>query len=424
MTVIDHQRKAPAVVSGGLRALVAAFDPGEPHQVRGPFARWPHGTDGALVLVVFCSSLIAVAVSALDDGEDFTAAAVADRPTGAVLLLALAAVSLWWRRSHPIAVTAVVLAVLIVWALADYGDGQDLALAVAVYSVGRYTVNHRRSLAAVTAAIAIALAGTVVDGNQRIDIAPAVILTVLPWYIGRRIRNRGDYLTLLQDRNERLQAEQLARARQAVSDERTRIARELHDVVAHQVSMMTVQAGAARTIAARDLGAAVEAMGDVERAGRQALGELRHLLGVLRAEALDDDHLGPQPGLGDVPALVDHLAHTGAEVSCDLAGVPEHLSAALDLSAYRIIQESITNVIRHAGPEPAVHITVAVVGDRLEIDVTNTTDGSSARLPASGFGIAGMRERVAVLGGTLTAGPQSPGHHRVHASLPLEPGPG
>ena len=119
---------------------------------------------------------------------------------------------------------------------------------------------------------------------------------------------------LLRERAERLEAEQQARARRAVADERSRIARELHDVVAHRVSMMTVQAGAAKTIARHDLDAAIDAMGDVESAGRRALGELRHLLGVLRPDPADPEQLGPQLGLADIPALADQLTQTGADV--------------------------------------------------------------------------------------------------------------
>ncbi|MGB5758053.1 MAG: histidine kinase dimerization/phosphoacceptor domain-containing protein, partial [Acidimicrobiales bacterium] len=217
-------------------------------------------------MVVFAGSLVAVALSALGDDEDFTIDSIRDRPSGALAMLAVAATALLWRRRRPVAVTAFVTTIMIGWAVAGYGDGQDLAIIVAVYAVGRYTTNHRHSLATVAAAMAVSMLDTIIDTNQRIDIAPAIILTWLPWYLGRRIRNRGDYLALLQERAKRLEADQHARARQAVADERSRIARELHDVVAHQVSMMTVQAGAAKTIARHDLDAAIDAMGDVERA--------------------------------------------------------------------------------------------------------------------------------------------------------------
>jgi signal transduction histidine kinase len=242
--------------------------------------------------------------------------------------------------------------------------------------------------------------------------------------VGRLVRNRGDYLALLRERAERLEAEQQARARQAVADERARIARELHDVVAHRVSMMTVQAGAAKTVARDDIDAAVEAMDDVEHAGRQALGELRHLLGVLRPDTADPDDLGPRPGLADVATLTDELAHTGADVTLTVDGLDgdllDDLPAAVDLSAYRIVQESLTNVVKHAGPDPTVDVTITRHDERLAIDITNTTGSASPRLPMSGFGIAGMRERATLLGGSLTAGPQLPDTFRVHADLPVD----
>ena len=399
------------------------FDPGEPHPSRGPLSRWPHATDSALALIVFGMSLIAVSLSAVDDGDDFTLSTIGDRPVGAIALLALAAAALPWRRRHPIATTGCVSVVMIGWAIAGYGDGQDLALIVAAYSVGRYTADHLHSLAAAAGVVAVAIIGTIIDTNQRIDVVPAVVLSALPWYIGRRVRNRGDYLILLQERAERLEAEQQARARQAVADERSRIARELHDVVAHQVSMMTVQAGAAKTIAHDDVDSAVDAMGDVEQAGRQALGELRHLLGVLRPDTTDPDELGPQSGLADIATLIDRLGHTGADITLTIADLPDALPAAVDLSAYRIVQESFTNIIKHAGPDPTVDITIDLDDDGLIIDITNTTTTTPHALPGSGYGIVGMRERATLLDGTLTAAPLPPNRYNVCARLPLETDP-
>ena len=223
------------------------------------------------------------------------------------------------------------------------------------------------------------------------------------------------------DRHHPLEADQYAEAREAVARERSRIARELHDVVAHQVSMMTVQAGAAKTVARDDADAAIDAKGDVEHAGRQALGELRHLLGVLQPDTADGRDLGPQPGLADIATLADQLAHAGAEVSLDIGRVTGRRSAAVDLSVYRIVQESLTNVIKHAGTDPVVDNKVDVDDVGLTTDVTNSV-ASTARpdLPASGFGIAGMRERAALLGGTLTAERESPDRFHVHARIPLD----
>ncbi len=443
MTTPDHQRDtAPttATAATATRAVAAAgastsrgpldivagwFDPGEPHPVRGPFARWPRASDAALIATVFAASVIASGLSSLDDGSDVTLAAITDRPFGAIALLAAGAAALWWRRSSPIPIVAALLVGMVAWAVLGYGDGQDLALIVALYSVGRYSTSNGHGIALVLAAAAVSLLGTIVDGNQRIDLVPAIVLTALPWYVGRRVRNRGDYVALLQDRARRLEIEQRARARQAVVDERARIARELHDVVAHQVSMMTVQAGAAKTIARHDLDAAIEAMGDTERAGRAALGELRHLLGVLRPDGSDSDDLGPRPGLAEIPAVVDELRRTGARVTFSGQQLDGAVSAAVGLAAYRIVQESVTNIIKHAGPTPTVDIRLTIEDGHLIIGVVNTTDVPTdipaSLLPSSGYGLLGMRERAASLGGTLDASAKPPGHYRVTARLPIEP---
>lgn len=420
MQAVRNQGEEPVPTAAGHRAWWGWLDPGEPHAARGPFTRWPRFTDVLLAVAVFGSSLVAVTVSALGDGEDFTAAAITDQPAGSLALLAVAASALLWRRRQPIGAAVIVMVVMIVWSLAGYGDGSDVALVVVVYAVGRYATDHLWSLMVVIAAIVVGIVETLVDPNQRIDIAPAVILPWLAWYLGRLVRNRGEYLELLRERAERLEAEQQAKALQAVADERSRIARELHDVVAHQVSMMTVQAGAAKTIARVDLDGAVEAMGEVERAGRDALGELRHLLGVLQPTA-EGSELGPQPGLADIAELVDELRSTGAEVASTITSVPAELPAAVELSVYRIVQESFTNIIKHAGPHPTASLTVGADGDELVIEITNTVAAArTPGLPSSGYGISGMRERAALLGGSLAAGPRPPDQFRVRACIPID----
>ena len=422
MHAVHHQREVPSPSAGRHRSWWGWLEPGEPRPARGPFTRWPHVTDGVLAVAVFAVSLVTVAASALGDGERFTADSLTARPSGAIAMLAVAAAALLWRRQRPIAAAAGVMAIMMAWALAGYGDGNDLALLVVIYSVGRYATNHRQSMVVVVIAMAVGVVETLVDTAQRIDIAPAILLPWLAWYFGRRVRDRGDYLALLQERAERLEADQHAEALRAVADERARIARELHDVVAHQVSMMTVQAGAARTVIHDDLDAAVEAIGDVERAGRQALGELRHLLGVLRPDA-DGDDLGPQPGLADIEALAEEVRNTGAEVTLAMTPVPGGLSAGVELSLYRIVQESLTNVIKHAGPHPSVSLAIGVDGDDVVLEVTNTVAVAAAPgLPASGYGITGMRERATLLGGTLTAGSSRPGRFRLEVRIPIEQG--
>lgn len=425
MATTDPDRHTPA--TGRFAALAGHLDPPEPRPMRGPFTRWPRTADAVLACVVFGVALVSVAVSGLGAGAELTLGAIVGQPVGAYVLLAVASAALWWRRSRPIVVAATVFAAALVWAFAGYGDGEDVTYLLAVYSAGRYCADRRLSMSVVAAAFASSVLGSVIDSSQRIDVWPAVVLTALPWYLGVRVRQRGEYLALLRERAERREAEQRARTDAALADERARIARELHDVVAHQVSMMTVQAGAAKMVARDDLDAAIAAMADIEQAGRGALGELRHLLGVLRlndSEDADDHELGPQPGLAEVASLVERLRGAGADVELTLADVPE-LPTAVDLSVFRIVQESVTNIVKHAGSRPRVSLAITHADGWLDLRVTNTVDDTAPHpdLPISGYGIAGMRERAALLGGTLTAGPLTPHRFTVHVRLPLERGP-
>jgi len=224
-------------------------------------------------------------------------------------------------------------------------------------------------------------------------------------------------LRLLQERAAHLEREQAAEARRAVAEERTRIARELHDVVAHQVSLMTVQAGAAKTVAADDPEGARQAMEAVEKAGRQALDELRHLMGILRPET-EVDGFGPQPGLADVPRLVEHLGEAGLDVSLTMDRVQTDLPARVDLSTYRIVQEALTNVLKHAGPNARTEVRVSTDNHEVAIEVLDNGQGATI-LPGSGHGIPGMRERAQLLGGSLDAGPRPGGGFQVVAHLPI-----
>jgi signal transduction histidine kinase len=242
------------------------------------------------------------------------------------------------------------------------------------------------------------------------EVAFGLFITFLVWYIGRRIRIRGE-------RAAQLERERAAEARRAIAEERTRIARELHDVVAHRVSLMTVQAGAAKTVVADDPQGAAQAMEAVENAGRQALGELRHLLDVLRPDA-EMDGLRPQPGLADVPRLVDQFEEAGLDVSLTIEGQASNLPARVDLSAYRIVQEALTNVLKHAGSTARTEVRLSTDHRVLAIEVVDNGHGDTI-LPGSGQGIVGMRERAQLLGGSLDAGPRPGGGFQVVALLPI-----
>ena len=369
-----------------------------PQPLQGPFTRWPRTADAVLAVVVFLWSAF---VLDEDSNQGLAIRALSDVPIAVLFVFAMASGALYWRRYQPLVVLGVNLAALTV--LMGLGDPDQWALPFALYGVGRYATNDQRSYLGVGATLVLVAISSLVDGEPAGSIGFALVFVFVTWYIGRRIRNRGDYLRLLQER--------------AAQEERTRIARELHDIVAHQVSLMMVQAGAAKTVAAADPVGARQAMEAVEKAGRQALDELRHLIGVLRPEAQVDD-LGPQPGLADIPRLVEHLGAAGLHVSLTTNGAQTALPARVDLSTYRIVQEALTNVLKHAGHDARAEVRLSTDNHGVAIEVIDNGHGATI-LPGSGHGIAGMRERAQLLGGSLDAGPRPGGGFQVVAHLPI-----
>jgi signal transduction histidine kinase len=383
--------------------------------VGGPFTRWPRAADAVLAIVVF---LMTVFVKSEGPNDDLVIHSVGDVSIGVLFVLAVASGALYWRRSEPLIVFGVT------WAAAALSTGAvyfelvraaDLELVgipmlVALYGVGRYAINDRWAYLALCGAFAVVGLSAPMDAVSAAEVGFGFIVIFLVWYMGRRLRSRAE-------RAAHLEREQAAEARRAVAEERARIARELHDVVAHRVSLMTVQAGAAKTVAADDLEGAVQAMEAVEVAGRQALSELRHLLNVLRPEA-DVDGLDPQPGLADVPRLVAQFEQAGLDVSLSMNGARTDLPARVDLSAYRIVQEALTNVLKHAGTTARAEVRLSTDDHGVAIEVLDDGHGDTM-LPGSGQGIVGMRERAQLLGGSLEAGPRPRGGFQVVARLPI-----
>jgi len=394
------------------RAYRGCVPPRSVPSFRGPFTRWPRASDAVLAVAMF---LLTVFV-ADGPGDTVIIRSLGDIPIAALLAFAAASAALYWRRRAPLVVLGVVV---IAWAVtlgSGYSDLGGVAI-IALYSAGRHATDDRWGRAGVAAAIAVVIVDGLTDPVPWGEVVFGGIVLFVAWYIGRRLR-------LWRERGAQLLREQAAEARRIVTEERTRIARELHDVVAHRVSLMTVQAGAAKAVAAEDPKGAIQAMGAVEEAGRQALDELRHLLGVLRPEG-DLDGLGPQPGLGDLPRLVAQTREAGLDVSVAMGEVPADLPARVDMSAYRIVQEALTNVLKHAGPGARTKVRVGADGTGIVIEVLD--DGHSATVMpgsggaqggAGGHGIVGMRERALLLGGTLDVGPRPGGGFRVVANLP------
>jgi signal transduction histidine kinase len=221
------------------------------------------------------------------------------------------------------------------------------------------------------------------------------------------------------DRERRAQLAERERdlaAREAVIEERARIARELHDAIAHNVSMMVVQAGAERRVIDQERGSTKEVLETIERIGRDALTEMRRLVGMLRSHSADE--LAPQPGLSDLPTLVAQVHEAGLPVKLELEGEPRQLPVGIELSAYRIIQEALTNVLRHAGEAHAT-VRVRYGADSLELEIVDDGPGGQAPVASGGHGLAGMRERVALYGGRLDAGRRPSGGFAVRVLLPV-----
>jgi signal transduction histidine kinase len=342
--------------------------------------------------------------------------------------LALAAVvagatlPLFWRRRFPLGVLLLVAAAaLSTVAFSDRGGEAGFflwwALVLVVYSVAAHTELRRALLGGLIVLTPIVAVGTadLVGGGDVSDVLGGWVVLSVAWGFGRWMRLRRWQTGALQDRAELLERERDERARLAVAEERARIARELHDVVAHAVSVMVVQAQAAQRVLEGEQPSVRESLSAVETTGRQALVEMRRLLGMLRRE----DHelaLAPRPSLTHLDGLVSHVREAGLPVDLHVEGEPRPLSPGVDVSAYRIVQEALTNALKHAGPARA-QVTVRYRPHALELEVSD--DGRGPFDGAmGGHGLVGMRERAALVGGVLESGPGNGRGYVVRASLP------
>jgi signal transduction histidine kinase len=333
----------------------------------------------------------------------------------------LTATALLWRRRRPLAVVA---AVLVPWfALSFTNPASDpafpfFAVVIAVYSVGMYS-ELRRATAGLVLPIAYFAIGAAIDGDTPAGDVVFISFFVLgAWALGRALRSRNRYATALEAHAERLEVDRDAQARAAVTLERARIARELHDVIAHSISVMVLQAGGVRLRLGDGQARERDALDAVESTGREALGELRLLLGMLRA---GDEPTEPQPGLAQLDELIASVRAAGLDVTVERTG-DAALPRALDLSAYRIVQEALTNVLKHAGAGHA-HVRLQQGRRRLELEVVDDGARPATPINGSGHGLIGMQERVALFGGMFDAGVRPEGGFAVRAQLPIEAAP-
>jgi signal transduction histidine kinase len=347
---------------------------------------------------------------------------LAPRPEGWVFSVALA-LPLVWRRRAPGAVFAVLAAVALVqWAL-DVRLTADAALLVALYTVAAERPRRWAVAAAAVLEVGVVLAAVRFSPASTL-VASLVFLTGLAaaaFSIGTTVRNRRAYLGALVERAAWLERERDQQARLAATAERARIARELHDVVAHSLTVVVTLAEAATVTADADPQGAREAMGQVARTGRSALTEMRRLLGVLRTDPADgvEDAGGrsPAPGLDRVDELVADARAAGLPVRLTVTGAARPLPATLDATAYRVVQESLTNALRHAGDPTSVRVLLRWTDDGLLVEVTDDGRAGGHGAPG-GHGLTGMRERLAVFGGSLSTGPLPTGGWSVSALLP------
>jgi signal transduction histidine kinase len=333
------------------------------------------------------------------------------------------------HRRYPLGALGATAAAFMVMAALQYAVYPGIPLFVLLGAIALHA-DRRRALIALVVSLISMLVGLSLQPSQiatPADWTSSLLAVAVAWLVGENVRNRRARWTAMEERAARLEHERLDRDRRAAVAERLRIARELHDVVAHSMSVIAIQSGVGHHLIDSNPAEARWAIGIVESTSRSAMHEMRRLLGVLREDETVSGGTTPAPGLADLPALFARVRETGLAIDYKEEGSMSALPAAMDLSAYRIVQEALTNVIKHGGPVAAV---TARRDDRaVVIDVRD--DGApgrpdpAARLSGSGdaehtgHGLIGMRERVAVFGGELSAGPRPGGGFAVTARLPL-----
>jgi signal transduction histidine kinase len=346
---------------------------------------------------------LALGLSGLAAGE----AVAGDATTASLVLAAALPLPLAWRRVSPVGAALAVVVVVAIDALTG-GEGLELvaatlAIVLAVYSLGAHAA-LRPGLAALGACLLVGWASvSASDDATASDYAFAAVVVLASWAVGRVAGGR--LATAVAERE---------RADLAAADERARIARELHDIVAHSVGVIVVQAGAAEQVLESEPETARQALADIRRTGKEALVDLRRMLGLLReGEAATD--VAPQPGLDDLARLAERVRQAGLAVELRVEGSRRPVPAGIALTAYRVAQEALTNVLKHADAARA-DVVLRYGGESLELSVAD--DGRQAPAAGRGHGLVGMRERVTLFGGELEAGPRASGGFRVHVRLP------
>jgi signal transduction histidine kinase len=372
--------------------------------------RLPLGWDALLAAALFTATAIEIAVVADDEGGTV--------PAGAIIVLALQCALLVVRRRRPVVVWAAVGVLAAVYGLSDFPDPTlQYPMLVAIYSVAAWTQWRTAARAGLATFVSVFVVLALDRGKaDALDWVVVLLSVCVAWLLGNNVRTARAYAEELRERAARLERERDEEARRAVADERVRIARELHDVAAHHVSVIALHAEAGEAMLPGDPDRAAGAFRTIAGTARDTLAQLRRVVEVLRA---DDAAAArqPQPSLDELPRLVAQVQEAGLPVDVAVEGAPRPVAAAVGLSAYRIVQEALTNVVRHAGPARAV-VTLRYEPDALAVEVVDDGRGSDGP-GAPGHGLIGMGERAAAVGGTFTAAPRPGGGFSVSARLPL-----
>jgi signal transduction histidine kinase len=385
--------------------------------------RHPTWVDGSWAVVLLGISLVGGATG------------VFGPPAAAVPLTVLLCLVVALRRRMPEKMLLLAAAVGVAQLITDVKmTPADFAMLVIVYTVAAEGARwaSRFALGAGLCAAPVAhLRWPNEQNSVAAGIAAAVFMTVpfaLAWVLGDSIRTRRAYFAQLEERAARLEREREAQSKVAVAAERARIARELHDVVAHNVSVMVVQADGAAYVLDAAPDQAKKALETISSTGRQALAEMRRLLGVLRTgEHQEAGEYVPQPDVQQIEDLVEQCRGSGLPVDFKVEGTPRPLPSGVELTAYRIVQEALTNTRKHGGPNAGASVRLVYFDDGLGLLVEDDGKGAPHELyeeggfDGQGHGLIGMRERVGMVGGTLDAGPRPGGGFRISALLPLKP---
>jgi signal transduction histidine kinase len=345
----------------------------------------------------------------------------------AYALVVIAAISLVWRRRAPIAVLAIVTITVAIYWLREHGAFLSGLGLTAMFAVAAHAEHRVRAWWMLCVSVVVLLgAGSVgllsdPDGYQYLTAVSVLGFLIAAIAAGVVVRNRERIFVDTERRAAQAEADRAAEAEMAVRKERNRIAREMHDVVAHSMSVIAVQAAAGREIALTDPARAAEVFARIEIVGRESLNELRRMLGVLRDAGDESATLAPQPSIADIAEAVEQSNASGVVTELVVEGARREMPAGIELAAFRIVQEALTNVRKHAGRAATATVRIAYEPNALAVEVVDDGRGAATSLSSAGagHGLIGMRERVEIYGGDLIAAPRPGGGFAVRATLPV-----